>query len=56
MKDVSGSFAATALIQALNIVSGVMLARYLLPEGRGELAAVILWPSVIAGLGQRICD
>ncbi|MFN4281747.1 MAG: lipopolysaccharide biosynthesis protein [Alphaproteobacteria bacterium] len=51
MKDIVSSFTATALIQAANIASGVMLARFLLPEGRGELAAVILWPSVIGAIG-----
>lgn len=52
-----GSFAATAGIQAMQAVTGVILARVLGPEGRGELAAVILWPTVLTvvgslGLGQ----
>ena len=51
MKDIVSSFTATALIQASNIGSGVLLARFLQPDGRGELAAVILWPSVIGGIG-----
>lgn len=33
-------------------MTGVLLARQLAPEGRGELAAVILWPSVLAALGS----
>ena len=28
-----------------------MLARLLLPEGRGELASVMLWPPVLATIG-----
>ena len=51
MKDIATSVVATALIQILNIVSGVLLARLLLPAGRGELAAVILWPSMVAAIG-----
>jgi O-antigen/teichoic acid export membrane protein len=33
-------------IQALNVVSGVLLARSLGPAGRGQLAAVLLWPGL----------
>jgi O-antigen/teichoic acid export membrane protein len=52
LKDLLRSFAATAVIQFANILSGIMLARILLPQGRGELAAIMLWPSVIAAIGQ----
>lgn len=51
MKGIVTSFAATALIQIANIGSGVLLARLLLPEGRGELAAIMLWPMLVAALG-----
>ncbi|MGQ0663930.1 MAG: lipopolysaccharide biosynthesis protein [Pseudomonadota bacterium] len=51
MKDISVSFLATALIQAANIATGLLAARLLLPEGRGELAAIMLWPGLIAELG-----
>jgi O-antigen/teichoic acid export membrane protein len=34
------------------VASGVLLARLLGPEARGELAAVILWPVLIASLGS----
>lgn len=51
MKDVTGSFVSTGLIQCLNVISGILLARYLLPEGRGELAVVMLWPVMICGFG-----
>lgn len=51
MRDVSTSFIATAFVQGANLANGILLARLLGVEGRGELAAVILWPSVIVALG-----
>jgi O-antigen/teichoic acid export membrane protein len=45
------SLGASVAIQGLNVVSGVILARGLGPAGRGELAAVLLWPGVLAGVG-----
>ncbi|MCC7127049.1 MAG: polysaccharide biosynthesis C-terminal domain-containing protein [Acidobacteria bacterium] len=35
---------------ALNAVTGIVTARALHPAGRGELAAMILWPMLFAGL------
>ena len=43
---------ASIIIQLANIVSGVLIARMLGPEGRGELAAVFLWPLIIATVGR----
>lgn len=34
----------------LNTVTGILAARALHPEGRGELAAMVLWPMLIGGL------
>lgn len=51
MKSVTQSFIAAATIQLANIASGILLARILLPEGRGELAGAMLWPILIASLG-----
>ena len=45
MKDLFVSFIATGAIQLSNLASGILAARLLGPEGRGELAVVILWPS-----------
>src|SRR5688572_30445489 len=45
------SFLTTGAIQALNVVSGVILARSLGPHDRGELAAVMLWPALLAAVG-----
>src|SRR5438105_759149 len=42
------SLIVSLAIQGLNVTSGVLLARSLGPTGRGELAAVILWPAVLA--------
>lgn len=51
MKDVSISFAATAVIQVINIGTGLLAARLLLPEGRGELAEIMLWAGLIVEFG-----
>jgi O-antigen/teichoic acid export membrane protein len=51
MKDISVSVATTGLIQAANIATGLIAARLLLPEGRGELAVIMLWPGLLAELG-----
>jgi O-antigen/teichoic acid export membrane protein len=51
-RPLSLSFAASAGIQALNIVTGVLLARTLGPGGRGELAAAMLWPGLFAVVGS----
>lgn len=48
---VVSTLAATALIQLLAAVGGVVLARTLGPTGRGELAVVMLWPILILTLG-----
>jgi antigen flippase len=52
MKDVSVAFATTGVIQAVNIATGMLAAWLLLPEGRGELAAIVLWAGIIAELGN----
>jgi O-antigen/teichoic acid export membrane protein len=46
------SFGASGAIQLANIATGVLLARWLGPHHRGELAAVILWPSILAAVGS----
>jgi O-antigen/teichoic acid export membrane protein len=52
MKDVSISFFTTGVVQVVNIATGLLAAWWLLPEGRGELAAIILWPGLIAEMGN----
>jgi len=51
MKDMSMSFATTIAIQIVNILTGLLAARILLPEGRGELAEVMLWPGLLLEFG-----
>jgi O-antigen/teichoic acid export membrane protein len=46
------SFGASGAIQLANIATGVLLARWLGPYPRGEFAAVILWPSILAAVGS----
>lgn len=50
MKAVLLTLFSTVLVQAANLASGVLAGRLLGPDGRGELAAVILWPSTVAYL------
>jgi O-antigen/teichoic acid export membrane protein len=45
------TFLTNLAIQVCNVVTGVLTARLLQPEGRGELAAIILWPTILADLG-----
>lgn len=46
-----GTFATSLFIQGCTVLQGILLARLLGPGGRGELAAIILWPNVFAGIG-----
>jgi O-antigen/teichoic acid export membrane protein len=51
--------AAQALSLALGVLTGVLVARLLGPTGRGELAALILWPTALVflaamGINQAI--
>lgn len=41
---------ASLAVQVLNVISGVELARGLGVNGRGELAAAVLWPTVIGAI------
>lgn len=51
-RAMAGSFATTAVIQVMQALIGVLLARELGPDLRGELAAVILIPTLIAAIGS----
>lgn len=56
LKGSSGSAAAIQTVLAksfiivINIVTGIITARSLGPEGRGEQAVMILWPGFLAGI------
>jgi enterobacterial common antigen flippase len=51
-RDAALAVATGFAIQAALVVTGVLLARMLGPDGRGYLAALILWPLVITQLGN----
>src|SRR5262245_25191303 len=42
---------ANFLLTALGIVTGILVARLLGPGGRGELAAITLWPNTLLTMG-----
>jgi O-antigen/teichoic acid export membrane protein len=48
-RSVFYSGSAKFLIVALNAGTGILTARTLHPAGRGELAAILLWPQVLSG-------
>jgi O-antigen/teichoic acid export membrane protein len=45
-----GTFVTSLFISLLTVLQGVLVARLLGPVGRGELAAVLLWPTLFAGI------
>lgn len=47
-RPMASTFLATATITGLNVVSGVILARELGPTARGQLAAAILWTTLLS--------
>lgn len=50
-KPIAVSLRSSLSIQTFSVVSGVVLARALGVEGRGVLAATILWPTLLATIG-----
>ena len=46
------TFAVNACLALLGLVTGVLVARLLGPQGRGELAAIQTWPTNIASLAM----
>lgn len=50
VKAVAQTVLSRVAIQALNVFTGIMTARMLMPAGRGELAAMTLWSALLAGL------
>jgi len=43
---------ASIAIQALNVITGIVLARALGPQSRGEVAAILLWTLLVLTAGQ----
>ena len=56
VRAVAGTSATNLAIHGCNIVTGILAARLLHPVGRGELAAVILWPTILESLGSMGVD
>ena len=50
VKAIGQTVVARVLIQGLNAGTGVLTARLLMPAGRGQLAAITLWSSFLAGM------
>lgn len=50
VKAIGQTIFARILIQGLNAGTGILTARLLMPAGRGQLAAITLWSSLLAGL------
>jgi O-antigen/teichoic acid export membrane protein len=48
-RSVIHSMSAKLLVVGLNAGTGILTARALHPQGRGELAAILLWPQLLAG-------
>jgi len=46
------TFAATAAIRCMGVVSGILAARLLGPAGRGELAVIIFLPLMLVTIGE----
>lgn len=46
------TFAATAVIRSLSVISGVLAARLLGPVGRGELAVIVFLPMLLVPIGE----
>jgi O-antigen/teichoic acid export membrane protein len=50
-RAIASTFFTNLSMQGCGLVTGILTARILLPVGRGELAAIILWPSIIDSIG-----
>jgi O-antigen/teichoic acid export membrane protein len=51
-----GTLSTSLGIQACGAVTGILTARLLGPVARGELATVILWPTILSNLGLMGCN
>lgn len=51
-----GTFFTCLAIQGCGLITGIVTARLLGPVGRGELATVLLWPTVFSNLGLMGCN
>ncbi len=49
---ISITLGTSLLLQILNIGTGILTARFLGPSGKGQLTAIMLWPSILVALGS----
>jgi O-antigen/teichoic acid export membrane protein len=56
VRALAGTSVANLTIHGCNIMTGILTARLLHPVGRGELAAIILWPTILESLGLMGVD
>ena len=52
----TATFLTSLAIQGCGLVTGILSARILGPQGRGELATVLLWPVILSNLGLLGCN
>jgi antigen flippase len=46
-----GTFGTSVIVQCFTVLQGIIIARLLGPLGRGQYAAVLLWPNIFAAIG-----
>src|SRR5207249_4701683 len=51
-RNIAGTAFTNGILGAIGITTGVIAARWLGPEGRGELAAIQMWPSFLASFAM----
>lgn len=51
LRSIATTTVVSIIIQLLGLMSGVLIARMLGAEGRGELTVIMMWPSIIATAG-----
>lgn len=52
VKNLSMTITTSLLLLGMGAATGILTARSLGPEGKGQLAAVMIWPSMLAALGS----
>jgi O-antigen/teichoic acid export membrane protein len=52
MRALAATFGATGINMVLSLVTSIVLARCLGPEGRGALLMIVFWPTLILGVVQ----
>jgi len=56
LRNVLSISSINVFIQVFGVFSGILIARLFGPEGRGEYAAIILWPTIFTSIGLMGLD